>query len=271
MVYGAELSDDWYDGSHWPETFSHKLSEKLGFGLDYTCLAKCGNSNDKIFRDLIRWFVEGKISDTCNNQTVGVSDCTHMVVLWSQWFRDEIFSFTHDYNFPNGDISQSWDDVNMGLVQYRSCGNNISNHITENQLKAVTDHWNFVKKDGRKRLVDVMSFMQTIQLLCDTHGIKLIQGFFSTNFYDQLVKLRNEDSNTLRSRTRNNYWQNINKMVASLKPTSKVGFGKFKSIVPYFVKDKELLPFGHPTAEVHAEYAEYLYNIFQEHFPEGEK
>lgn len=268
ITYGAELiPDDWYHPDHWELTFSHKLAEKLG--VEYTCLAKCGNSNYKIYRELIRWFTEGRISEKCNNQVVRPSNCTHMVVLWSQWMRDEIFSRIHDSK-PESDLSPSWDNMNMGFIQYRSAGSNISDHLSPKAYELLQNHWFKFKKDGQKMMTDQLVFMQSIQTLCDAYGIKLIQGTISTRFWSTLNSLKQDEG----SKTLTNFSSNMREMIVSLRDTSRIGFGKFKTMYPYFVSKedkKRLLKYGHPNAAAHTEYAEYLYTIFQENFPEGEK
>lgn len=272
VTYGAELNEsDWFAEDHWPKTFTHKLAEKLG--LDYTCIAKCGNSNYKIFRELTRWFTQEHVSKAgySNNDKVTPSNCTHMVVLWSAFHRDEIY---WDTKKPD-DISQykkicKEENDNMGLIQYSHNGVNIDNILTEDQLNVLKNMWSTYKRGGHKGKLDLVVFMLNIQYLCELHGIKLLQGTMQNDLFRNQCKALKKLSKHP-NKIEKDYHHQLKLMLNDLNPTSRIGFNRYHPII----SDKFLgeshekrLKYGHPNAEVHAEYAEYLYNIFQEHFSE---
>ncbi len=265
IVYGAELDeDDWFSEKHWEETFSHKLAEKLDIG--YTCLAKCGNSNHKIFRDLIQWF-NGRIASSVTNQGTTPDNCTHMVVIWSQWFRNEFFSDKLD-NTPS-----AWsdhDELHLGFVQGHHNCSNIKDFVHWQEWLAQEQSYRDVYYRGHKQIADLITYMQTIQKLCQLHNIKLVQGEMSNSFWLRICELCSVNE----SKIHKVYKTSVSGMLKTLDKTSKVGF---KHYTPIMSKEflgennEKKLKFGHPNAKVHAEYAEYLYTIFQEQFPEGEK
>lgn len=248
VTYGAELDEDnWWSDEHWEKTFSHKLAEKLDIG--YTCLAKCGNSNYKIFRDLIQWF-NGRLSSSVYDEGARPDNCTHMVVVWSQHSRCEIFSNKSDQLPPSWDGWNDYDDLHLGLIQSNSDCSNINEFIHDDQKVVVDEH---------KHIVDLLTYMQTIELLCKSNNIKLLQGNMSDGFRRSICKFMSERS----SKIGNLYNESLRQMMATLDNESKI------EPIMSFSKDR-VLTCGHPEKEVHTEYAEYLYNIFQEHFPEGE-
>ena len=270
IVYGAELDeDDWFSEEHWEETFSHKLAQHLN--IDYTCTAGCGNSNRKIFRDLIRWFSDGTIPYHSNNQKTNITNCTHMVVLWTQWFREEIFAK------KCGKIENASDDApvysDMGFLQYTRDARNIGSVLSSKDLKIHKEYWENYLIDGQKHLTELVTFMTTIQLLCENYGIKLVQGTTLRDFSYHWSRIVSESKECEFTKQ---YCSKMRDMMGNLHKTSKIGMTKntYSCIMTKkFLGEKwiKMLKCGHPNAEVHTEYAEYLYNIFQENFPEGEK
>ena len=265
IVYGAELDeDDWFSEEHWTETFSHKLAQHLN--IDYTCTAGCGNSNRKIFRDLIRWFSDDNIPKYANNQKTNLTNCTHMVVFWTQWFREEIFA-TRCGEIEKGDdgIGQHSD---MGFIQYAKDAKNISKILSPMDLKIHHDYWKGYLIDGQKHLTELVIYMKTIQLLCEQHGIKLVQGTILNDFksyWSNIVKSKGCEFT-------DEYCDKMRDMLGNLSKTSKIGISDTYDcfMTKRFLGEKWIksLTYGHPNAEAHAEYAEYLYNIFQENFLE---
>ena len=62
FVWGDEL--DGYDNNpptHWDKTFTYKLADTLG--LEPVIIAECGNSNHKIYRDLIDYLTDPENDD----------------------------------------------------------------------------------------------------------------------------------------------------------------------------------------------------------------
>lgn len=268
IVYGAELDEDnWFSEEHWEETFSHKLAQHLN--IDYTCTAVCGASNRKIFRDLIRWFSDGNISKYANNQKTNVTNCTHMVVLWSQWIREEIFA-TRCGEIENGDDGIHLHS-DLGFIQYAKDAKNIKSVLSPTDLQIHKDYWDRYLNEGHKHLTELLIYMKTIQLLCEQHGIKLVQGSVLKDFkafWSDIVKKEKECEFT------HEYCAKMRNMLGNLSKTSKIGITGYDCFMTKkFLGEKwwRSLRFGHPNAEAHTEYAEYLYNIFQENFPEGEK
>ena len=262
VVYGAELDEkNWYSEEHWEKTFSHHLSKHLG--VDYTCLAKCGNSNHKIFRDLMQWFIDDNVSSTSFDQNTRLSNCTHMVVLWSHVDRDEFFSFK---NLGIEKVEQRLtDSSDMCLRQYQKNGLNVHEILTENQRKTLDD-FNKEFRNFELDMIRTCVYMQTIQMLCENHNIKLIQGFMDDSPYLKLLKsFKKNEGEPKRKIYYSRLKKNMNRMLKTLKKNSRIGLGRpyprsFYSILG----DDDILKYGHPNSEKHKEYARYLYRIFQE-------
>lgn len=264
MVYGDELDEEngLKENEHWSLTFTHKLSESLG--IKYSTLSDKGASNHLIFRRLIQWFAGDPTLCLHHDDSVTPETCTHMVVLWSEIDRSEV------YMHGNSDYCD-----HAGLYQVRKAGQHIDDDVvdwdvSDEKKNAISRYYHQVAKDNRISIIHLLTYIKTIEQLCKLNNIKLIQGAADNSIRRSIAKAHRKDDS-------NDSWKfYFSKLINPLSRTSKIGItGRVRHGLDFrsFVKQKpkRILTRGHPNAESHAEYAEYLYTIFQENFPEGEK
>jgi hypothetical protein len=261
MVYGDELHEEngLKGNSHWPLTFTHKLSEHLG--IKYSTLSRNGASNHLIFRRLIQWFAGDPTLCLHHDDSVTPETCTHMVVLWSEIDRSEV------YMHGNSDYCED-----NGLYQVRRAGEHIDTDvvdwdISDEKKDAINKYYHQVTKDNHVSILHLLTYIKTIEQLCKLNNIKLIQAAGDASIRRGIAKSHIKGAS-------NDSWKvYFSKLINPLSKTSKIGItGKIKHGLDFRTfttqKPNRLLMLGHPNAEAHAEYAEHLYNIFQEDFSE---
>jgi len=244
FVWGDELEG--YDNdppSHHHLTFSHLLSKKLDVPL--VNLASCGACNYKIFRD------------TTDHLRKAKELPSHIVILWSAWQRDETPSAHH----------VGWEDEIE--IQRWQCMTQISPSRTQN----VNSDWygayemyyayvNYMELG----IIRTIHYMTHMQWLCETLGIKLIQGVFHQRMWKNLLGA----CKPIRRNPEENWgpWIDyIQDSLGSLKPTSRIGLGSDWPDLYQLSKTKYTIkPFAHPDEDAQVEYADMLYNIFQNEF-----
>ena len=243
FVWGDELEG--YDQSppaHNHHTFTHKLANKLG--VEYVNLATCGACNSKIFRDTMHYL------RNCDKYP------THMVILWSAFQRGEIAE-NHSDDFEVVRKIQRW-----------QCMTQISPSRLHNLKPALAEtlvpfyEHNDVLRAG---ILETLSRMCDMQWLCDTLGIKLIQGTFHRRAHFNL-------SHTLKPVYRRgdanwSPWMDyIIEILDELKPTSRIGLGHWIDLFSLAERDFSIKPYGHPDENSQTEYASILHHIFETSF-----
>lgn len=244
FVWGDELKGyDTNPPSHYNLTFTHHLSKKLK--TEYVNLATCGACNDKIFRDVIDYLLD----PTKENPT-------HMVILWSAWQRDETAE----------NRTAGWEDE-VGIKRYQ-CMSQFSparmHHIKpelETLLSPALEKMDVL----RTKITHHVSFMKSMELLCDSMGIKLIQGSFHSRMRGNMMQAVHP-----RFHKTDAPWTEwidyTNDSIRSLKDTSRLGLGKFIDFYTFADKDFEIRPYGHPDEDAHKAWSQYLYDIFKKEF-----
>ena len=236
FVWGDELPG-YKTKEHWEHTFTYKLAEKLN--TDWVNLGSCGGSNYKIFRDVIHYL------NNPNNERP-----THIVVLWSAWQREELCE------------NHSDDFLKEREIERTQCMTQISPARVSQlkpELRRPVDKLYEVYDVTRTGVIHTLTNMESLQLLCDSLGIKLIQGVFHELMYRNLL-------DKMHRRNRNMDWSSwmdwVEETLSRLPKTSRVGMGHYEDL--YSVgKRHKILEYGHPDEHAQTEYAELLYNIIQ--------
>lgn len=246
FVWGDELEG--YDQDppvHHPLTFAHQLAEKLN--VDYINLAQCGSCNQKIFRDTTDYL------RTCEKLP------SHIVILWSAWQREEIAE-----NYPVNHEK----DKNIFRSQ---CMTQISPSRT-NQVKpelfeimdSYYDHYDVT----RTGIIRTFNYMTHMQWLCETLGIKLIQGVFHRRMWENVLLCM--DPRYRKTESPWSEWMDyLEDSLNYLKDTSRVGMNRYIDLYSLSKEKYTIKPHAHPDEDANSEYADILYNIFLVRFEYG--
>lgn len=242
FVWGDELEGFLRDPpDHHKHTFTHKLAKLLD--VPYENLARCGNGNDKIFRDTIV-----RLNDT------SLPVPTHMVILWSSWQRMETANPSDRHQYAKGHI-----DVEDCMIQFSE---ERSVYTDEKTWGAITKYYNEFY-DVRTSIIQQLSYMLSIQKLCESMNVKLIQGAFHPRLVTNIALALNDKSTEW-----NEYNEKISKMISFLTPTSRLGLGQWTDMAT-LAKTTEglyLKPENHPCEGTHHEYAKLLHHIFTNYY-----
>jgi len=246
FVWGDELEGfDNDPPSHHHLTFSHLLSKKLDVPL--VNLASCGASNYKIFRDT---------TDFLRQTKKGLP--SHMVILWSAWQRDEVPE-AKSVDFDNGVEIQRWQSMTQVSPSRLAS--------LDGPIAEVLDIYYDYMDVGRLGMIRTLNYMNHLQWLCDQLGIKLIQGAFHKRMMLNLLNACKPKYTKNDDYTWAPWVQYIQDSLGSLKPTSRIGLGSGWPDLYHLSKTKYTIkPFGHPDEDAQVEYADMLYDIFQNEF-----
>ena len=254
FVWGDELPG--YNVSptkHEHHRFSDKLAKSLD--MDVVNFATCGGSNHKIFRDTLNFLM----SEHSN-------DCTHMVIVWSAWDRDELINdvLPEDedlYHVPRQDSITQFSPMRINNIGF----------IGRRTKEAMRSYYSQLNKFRRKSITHQMSYMIAIHQICEARGINLVMSHFHKNqwreFLNAIIDCDRTDAASLKQ------WQDmIKRMMYSLPEKSRLGLGYGKTFSQVCVEtiDNEknecvgFMPGNHPTAEAHTAFAKYIEQKFQE-------
>lgn len=243
FVWGDELEG--YDAdppAHEHHTFTYKLAEKLD--LPYVNLATCGACNSKIFRDTTDYLRK------CEELP------THIVILWSAFQREEVAE-----NHPE-------DYETYRNIQRFQCMTQISPsrlNNTKPELEEILDRYYDVYDVTRTGILRTMHYMTHMQWLCETIGIKLIQGVFHERMWEHLLICMKP-----RYRTTASPWTNwmdyVGESLGSLKDTSRIGMGRYEDFYSVAKNNYTIKPHQHPDEDAHTAYADLLAHIFDTQF-----
>lgn len=244
FVWGDELEGyDTDPPSHHHLTFTHLLAQRLE--MDYVNLGTCGASNQKIFRDTVAW-----LNDPDKENP------THMVIIWSAWQREEICeNHTKEFDFER-------------KIQRFQCMTQISparvNNLKEDIRKPLDDLYD-VYEVTRTGIIRTLPYMESIKILCESLGIKLIQGIFHELQYQNLLDMMHRQH-------RKGHWGEWMDWVAGslkrLPKTSKVGMGYYQDLYSMARDKYTVKPYGHPDEDTQVEYANLLHHIFNTQWSE---
>ena len=242
FVWGDELEGfDDIPASHHELTFTSLLAKSMS--IPYINLATCGACNQKIFRDTINFLTRD--SDASN--------ITHMVILWSAWARDEVAE-NHTIGYE--------DEVNIQRFQ---CMTQISPsrlNMCKPQLLACLDEYYDHYDVTRTGIMRTLSYMQTMQLLCDSMGIKFIQGVFHRRMWEQLLN-STKPKYTKTNAPWTKWIDHVFESLDGLRDECRVGLGRYIDLYGLALEKHTIKPHAHPDEAAHEEYADLLLHIFE--------
>jgi hypothetical protein len=253
FVWGDELPGF---NTNPPTHQHHRFSDKLAKSLDIDLMnhASCGGSNHKIFRDTLN-FLSSEHAD----------DCTHMVIVWSAWEREEIVNDVSPEDEDLYHVPRYNSITQVSPSRINSIG--FANKLTKDVLRLYYDEMNL---KFRTAITHQMSYMIAIHQICEARGIKLVMTQFHRNQWRQLlnaiIDCDRPEVQSLKD------WQHmIKKMMYSLPKKSRLGFTSGKSfsqvcteVVDKYNKCVGFMPGHHPSAEAHTAFAKYIEQKFQE-------
>lgn len=251
FVWGDEL--DGYDNNpptHWEHTFTDILSKKMG--VDYVNLGRCGAGNEQIFRKVTDYLHQDK------ENTV-----THMVILWSAWQRKELV----EYQPPERNVKIARD---LDTSQFSSLR---TNNINTKNVRKIFDQWFETCYDSRTDIMNTLTKMKSIEIICEERGIKLIQGSFHRRNYSNIMAVLTdgaEDNQTdlpdyLKIDKVPEYKKWLIESLGALKKTSRVGMGNsgiMKDLYTIGQQINDIKEFGHPGEKSNQKYANLLFENF---------
>jgi hypothetical protein len=251
FTYGDELegsrnSKGFEFDTHHPFTFTHQLSEMLD--KKYLNLGKNGSSNSKIYRDLTRFL-----------QTTS-REIDLIVVTWSNFGRFEI---ANDFFLES--------DARTFIKQEDNMNQIIPSHKTERfifdfgsderpERKAILKQYIDEVLTLQTQIVHSLTYMRNIQFLCDTMGIKVMQGIIHRGSRQNLLwTLMNNKEGW------DDYKNFVKESLGYLRPESKIGLGEYIDIYSLAEQNDhrncEIRPGGHVCEKTHYLYAEMLHDI----------
>lgn len=251
FVWGDELEGfDNNPPTHWEHTFTHILAEKMG--VPYVNLGLCGAGNEQIFR---------RVTDYLhNNPDVNI---THMVVIWSAWQRKELV----EYQPPERDVKIARE---LDVTQFSS---HRTHNIYTKSFRKMFDNWYENHYDTRTDVMHTLTKMKTLEMLCDSKGIRLIQGVFHKRNYSNIMSTLTDGKHIeglaldphLEVDKVPEYKKWLTDSLRSLKRTSRVGMGNsgiMEDLYSLGLKNNDIKEYGHPGEKSNLEYANLLFENF---------
>jgi len=251
FVWGDELDGfDTNPPSHWELTWTHLLSQALG--TEYVNLGSCGASNDKIFREVVSY-----LHNPANERP------THMVVLWSAWQRHEIVEYMRPNRIARLNLMRTNDVTQFSPMRTEVIGNKLARKAYANLFLDAYD--------SRTDIMHGLTRMQSMELICESMGIHLIQGVFHHNAWGNILSTL-KDQGAAHDATvyalkkidaAPAYKQWLTDAVGSLKKTSRFGLGRAPTLSNIMHEIGDVKPFGHPGERSQEIWAEILYETFK--------
>lgn len=238
FVWGDELEGYLNNPpTHWHLTFTHQLADYLS--VPYDNLSRCGNGNDKIFRDTVI-----RLNETHKPKP------THLVILWSAWQRQEYANRIDRRRYAKA--KAGIEDCMIQFSEERTV------YTDEKHWGAITKYYNDFY-DERTSIIQQLSMMLSIQSICESMGVKLVQGAFHKRMMDNLGRVMSDNSPKWKE-----YNDRIEYMISLLKPTSRIGLGHWTDMYTMANNTEgfHIKPANHPCEGTHHEYANLLYHIF---------
>jgi hypothetical protein len=245
FVWGDELKGfDNNPPTHWPLTFTHILAGKMA--MPYINLGSCGAGNDKIFREVTDYLHHPRQE----------TPVTHIVVIWSAFQRAELVEYMPKEREikiqRQGDVTQ--------FSPLRTEG------IYDLNKRRVMNDWFDTAYDSRTDVMHTLTKMKTLELLCDSMDIKLVQGFFHRRCWSNIMAiLRNsvsDEDDKSSSKSMPLYISWLKDSIADLKPTSRVGAGKGKDLYTIAIENNDLKTYGHPGEKSQVIFSDFLHKKF---------
>ena len=260
FTYGDELDGSRHPDGHRFDTHHHltyaaKLSKHLN--LRYLNQAQNGSSNEKIFRRTLRDL-------KCFPLREEPEKIDLVVIQWSSpgrfelveegvWESDLFIKKESDANQVHPSIK--FNDKNcrpsfLWEVGQKSERNEILKTYVENVYTVETS------------ILHLLSYMNTVHLVCELMKIPLIQTFHHYGTYHLIMK-------TLKTQSLPEYKREVANYLKILPPTSRVGAGFYEDIYSISIDKYGIHECGHPKEEAHTDFADMLYNeVICEYYPQ---
>ena len=245
FVYGDELRGSReIPPSHDGYTFTHLLSSKLD--VKYKNLAGNGASNQKIFRTTTEFLQN-------TNQKVD-----YLVIIWSSWGRLELSEpFEIEGNTQINIIQET--NMNQIIPSHKSTSfiwqdNNTERPTRRNIIEA---YYNEVYT-MQTAITHTLMYMRSIQQLCDSMGIKVVQGIIHQGMYSNLLATMKMDREDWKD-----YQSYVAESLAYLRPECKMGLGEYIDLYRLGSTKYTIYPGGHPDEDTQLEYAELIESIIK--------
>lgn len=248
FVWGDELEGfDNEPPTHQHLTFTHLLAEKMG--MEYVNQGMCGSSNDRIFRDVIDYLHDPNRENP-----------THMVIMWSAWQRNEMVEEL-DADIPYLGTDRPLDHTQFSPLRLHWLANIPRRKVLEPYYGQYYD--------SKTDISHGITKMKTMEVLCDSLGIKLIQGVFHGRNYQNILKVLTntpshpdtDDRNIVEYVPEFAHW--LKRSLKSLKDTSRVGLGKHKDLNTLAGELDDVKEFYHPGERTQVVFADFLYDQFK--------
>lgn len=249
FVWGDELHGfDNTPPTHHHLTFTSLLAKQLG--MEYVNQGVCGSCNDRIFRDVIDYLHDPEKENP-----------THMVIMWSAWQRSEIVEEMAPNRADSIGLNRPLDHSQFSPQRVEVLAPSLRRDMLKEYYSTVYD--------SKTDISHGITKMKTMEIICESLGIKLIQGVFHGRCYQNILKaLTNTPSNP------GAYDRNIPEYVpffakwlkdsvGALKDTSRVGMGKSKDLFKIAVDLDDLKPFDHPGERTQKVFADFLFEEFK--------
>jgi len=244
FVFGDELEGCFETPpAHHHHTFSVKLAKKLNMPL--TNLSTCGACNMKIFRDTVDYLMTNPKPE-------------YVVILWSAWQRFEV---AENLTVEEEDALkiQRWQCMSQISPSRVQC-------VRPEKQPALNLYYDVVHQ-SRGDLLHGLSLMKAMQLICDSMGIKLLQGAFHKRMWHNVLATINENS-------RRKHWGDlidyVKDSLSVLRTECKIGLGHYIDMFSLAEMKYTVKEYGHPDEDTNTEYAEILYDIIQDKFGKKE-
>lgn len=256
FVWGDELEGhNALPCSHWKHTFSEKLGKKLG--LETKIVAQMGNSNDKIFRDVVSHIHNPNIEDP-----------THIVVVWSHPNRSEV-ALNQAFNPEDLKIGHRIDSkgnkrlwsvrFQQNMHQY---GPSRPEWVNQRKVPIISTYYRELWNEHTS-VLNLLTKMQSLESICVGKGIKLVQCQYAEFTRDTMTQCM--DMNRFMHMKP---WRNhVDTVLQSLRKESKIGLLPDSSGFDMNTRANKLgktLRYGHPDESVHTWYANKLHKIFED-------
>ena len=220
--------------------------------MEYVNLASCGASNDKIFRDVISY-----LHNPENERP------THMAILWSAWQRAEVVEHMGYDRESSMGINRNQDMTQFSPARTQL----ISDKIKRNAYDILYNHG----YDSRTDIIHGLTRMQTMELLCDSLGIKLVQGVFHHSCWTNILATLKDmgtkhDSEAYRNKQvapTESYKKWVMDTVGSLKSTSRIGMGRTLTLSDIMLKIDDVKPHSHPGERSQVIFTEIMLDAFK--------
>ena len=175
---------------------------------------------------------------------------------WSAFQRDELV----EYMPKEREIKIKRQDNVTQFSPMRTAG------IYNLDKRRVMEEWFDEAYDSRTDVMHTLTKMKTLELLCDSMGIKLVQGFFHKRCWSNIMSILRDDTpdedDKVISGSMPSYVSWLKNSIIDLKPTSRVGAGKGKDLYTLAIENDDLKTHGHPGEKTQVIFSDILFEKF---------